>query len=162
MSEIAAEAGMSVGHIYRYFGGKDDIIAAIVEAESARMQQEMDALEADHDSIGHAVRAYVDRLVRRWSDRWRAALWLEIMAEAARNPKIAAIVRKGRKDKFDRIRAMMARGYPRQPPEEIDRRVEVLSVFLDSMAFKAVITPGFDCEEAACTLTGCVAELFED
>ena len=161
MSEIAAAAGMSVGHIYRYFGAKDDIIVAIVENDTRSMVEELDALEADHADIGQAVRAYVDRLVRRCSDRWRAALYLEIMAEAARNPKVGAIVGTLRKEKLDRIRAMMALGYPQHLPKEIERRVEVLAVFLDSIAFRAVLTPGFDCDEAACTLTGCVAELFE-
>jgi hypothetical protein len=132
-----------------------------VENDLARTMEEMDALEADHDHIGQAVRAYIDRVVERCSDRWRAALFLEIMAEAARNPKIAAIVRRLRGAKLERIRQMMARGYPQHPLQEIDRRVDVLTVILDSVAFKAVLSPGFDCEQAACSFSGCVAELFD-
>lgn len=161
MAEIAAAASMSVGHIYRYFGGKDDIIVAIVEADMTRAMDEMDALEAQYDDIRLAVRAHLELVVRRCADPWRAALILEIMAEAARNPKVAGIVRALRKEKFERLRAMMARAYPACSLDKIDCRVEVLGVFLESIAFKSVITPDFDCDEAVANLTGCVDKMFE-
>src|SRR3546814_14379418 len=41
VNRIAAEAGMSVGHLYRYFDSKDDIILALCErSEERRVGQE--------------------------------------------------------------------------------------------------------------------------
>jgi TetR/AcrR family transcriptional regulator, repressor for uid operon len=161
MAEIATRAGMSVGHMYRYFAGKDDIIVAIVEADVTRSREEMAALEAQQADVRQMVKSYVERVVRHFADRQSAALFLEIMAESARNPKVADMVRPVRKEKFDRLRAMLARGYPDCAPDKLDQRAEALGVFLESVAFKSVTTPNFDSEAAVACMVGCVAKLFE-
>ena len=161
MAEIAAGAGMSVGHMYRYFVGKDEIIVAIVEADVTLWMEEMIALEAEHADAREAVNCYVERVVRRLADRQQAALFLEIRAEAARNPKVAEIVRAARKEPFDRLQAMLARAYPGCSAEKIDQQAEVLSVYLESVVFKSVIAPDFDCEEHVTNMLDRVAKLFE-
>src|SRR5688500_14688086 len=46
MAEIAQEAGLSVGQIYRYFDGKEAIIAAIVARDMAAMRDKYCELQA--------------------------------------------------------------------------------------------------------------------
>ena len=152
---------MSVGHMYRYFAGKDEIIVAIVEADVTVWMGEMAALEAEHADPRQAVSVYVERVVRRLADRQQAALFLEIRAEAARNPKVAEIVRAARKEPFDRMRAMLARAYPHCSAEKIDQQAEVVGVFLESIVFKSVIFPDFDNEAAVAAMIDCVGKLFD-
>jgi AcrR family transcriptional regulator len=90
MSEISKTAGMSAGHIYNYFASKDAIIAAFVEENEARVNEiignigsQPDPLQAIIDDVEQSVRDNLD------PDHW--ALPLEIAAESARNPAIAAL-----------------------------------------------------------------------
>jgi AcrR family transcriptional regulator len=91
MAEISKAAGMSAGHIYNYFDGKDAIIAAFVEENVERvtallqdLEARGDALQALLDDVPKSVLEHLDR------DTWK--LPLEITAEASRNPTIAAVV----------------------------------------------------------------------
>ena len=91
MAEISKAAGMSAGHIYNYFDGKDAIIAAFVEENVERVSALMrdlesrgDVLQALYDDVPKSVLEHLDR------ETWK--LPLEITAEASRNPTIAAVV----------------------------------------------------------------------
>ena len=93
MAEIAQVSGLSVGVIYRYFANKEAIVAAIVEQDLAEIGAKFAALET---SGGPTVATAIDQCVaavERNYDPARAALVLEVLAEAARNPRVGAIVR---------------------------------------------------------------------
>ena len=88
MAELAKRAGMSVGHIYHYFENKDAIIEALVDREIEELPFMLDEVYSGDD----VLTTLMDRLnttVDRHLDRDRAPLRLEILAEAARNPRIA-------------------------------------------------------------------------
>ena len=88
MQSIAADAAMSVGNVYRYFPSKDAVVEALVGREQARMTREFDSLASDDLMRSFTV------LMRRQiieAGRAEAILWLEICAEASRNPSIAAV-----------------------------------------------------------------------
>lgn len=89
MQQVAAEAGMSVGNLYRTFPSKDAIVSGLTERDRAAMASEFEALAGASDvlpQIGEMLRRhFVDE------PRWRHQLVLEIWAEAARNPAIAAM-----------------------------------------------------------------------
>ena len=90
IQSIAADAGMSVGNVYRYFSSKDAIVEALVGREQARMARDFDALSGD-DLMGSFATLMRRHIVQ--ADRTEAILWLEICAEASRNPAIAAVTR---------------------------------------------------------------------
>jgi TetR/AcrR family transcriptional regulator, repressor for uid operon len=95
MDAIAREAGVSVGVIYRYFSSKEAIIEHIVAADVAQMQMKMTGIHALGD--GELVQMIIEDAGRILAEQLapeRSALRLEIYAEAARNPKVAAIVQK--------------------------------------------------------------------
>src|SRR4051794_41782337 len=58
MQAVAAEAGVSVGLIYRYFGGKDDLLLAVIvgvlDAFATRVPE---AVEAAGDDPAHRLAA---------------------------------------------------------------------------------------------------------
>src|SRR5271168_2700713 len=59
MASVAAEAGMSVGHIYRYFENKEAIVAAIVERD---LKATADQFARIREAPGGVVAAMVDGL----------------------------------------------------------------------------------------------------
>ena len=89
MAEIATASDVHVGQIYRDFPSKEAIVAAIVEADFAAL--------VDSDSLRTAVeqgdRAAVLAAIERFFEPSPCEEMMpEIMAEAARNPRIAEIV----------------------------------------------------------------------
>lgn len=92
MAEISKAAGMSIGHIYHYFKNKEAIIAALVERDSKELNEVFDNFGTKDDP----VRALLDDVasgLSRTANAERAALKLEILAETARNPKLAKLLR---------------------------------------------------------------------
>src|SRR4030042_1245419 len=91
-AQIAKAPGMSTGHIYHYFENKEAIIADIVAQDLDRLLTLTAELRAASDvksaMLERAVEGVEDNL-----DPGAAALQLEIVAEAARNPRVADIVR---------------------------------------------------------------------
>jgi AcrR family transcriptional regulator len=84
MQDIVRESGISAGLVYRYFEGKDDMIAAIV------------AEWHDQRRIVLAEDAYLD-LLRAVGDpdaRERMRLGVQIWAEAIRSPRVAEVARR--------------------------------------------------------------------
>ncbi len=95
MDSIAREAGVSVGVIYRYFSSKEAIIEHIVAADIAHLQMALTGIHAmGDDELVTAILGDADKILADQQAPSRSALRLEIYAEAARNPKVAAIVRK--------------------------------------------------------------------
>lgn len=92
IAKISRAAGMSPGHIYHYFGSKEAIIAAIVEQDVARVL----TLTAELRSARDVREAMIERVaegIAEHLDPQAAALRLEIVAEAARNPDVAQTLR---------------------------------------------------------------------
>ncbi|KJS27908.1 MAG: hypothetical protein VR75_01135 [Hyphomonadaceae bacterium BRH_c29] len=93
ISGIAADCGISVGHLYHYFGSKDELIQAVVTLEMARQEESIAAFE---DLSPENMRAELIEIVTAISstdeDPFRTVLNFEILAEAQRNPEVAAIL----------------------------------------------------------------------
>ena len=89
MQDVAAEAGMSPGNLYRYFPSKDALVAGLCERDRVGLAKEFQELHGSADFL-----AAFRELGRRHFDdaqRDKARLCLEIWAEASRNPAIAAL-----------------------------------------------------------------------
>ena len=88
MQQVADEAGMSAGNLYRYFPSKE----ALVEGICARDQRERSAAFATLVG-GGGVLATLAAMLREHllAAREKASMIVEITAEAARNPRIAAM-----------------------------------------------------------------------
>lgn len=84
MQDIVRESGISAGLVYRYFTGKDDVIAAIVT-------EWHDQRESIQDTRG-----YLDylRSVGDPANAERLRLGVQVWAEALRNPAILALSRR--------------------------------------------------------------------
>jgi AcrR family transcriptional regulator len=90
MADICAEAAMSPGNLYRYYDSKEAIIAAICEEDRRQLTVRLERLggggnlfDSMLDIAGEAMSA---------SDPEKSRFGCEILAEAARNERIAEIV----------------------------------------------------------------------
>ncbi|UVS79585.1 TetR/AcrR family transcriptional regulator [Actinokineospora sp. UTMC 2448] len=89
-ADICAEAGMSSGNLFYYFGSKQDIFAAVVEQDGA----DTEALFADLAAAEpwDALTRFLDLAIDLAADADYARLTLEISAQAHRDEGIAALV----------------------------------------------------------------------
>jgi AcrR family transcriptional regulator len=150
MAEIAKAAGLSVGQIYRYFENKEAIIAAIVAQDLAEMREKFAELESQPGDLLDSIGDHMPEAVEKCYDLGRAALVLEVLAEAARNPKVAAIVHAADCQERALSRAMLERNRkPEWSEAEFEARAEMIAVIFDGLIMRAVNNPGADREALA-------------
>jgi AcrR family transcriptional regulator len=92
IAQIASRSGVKVGQIYRDFANKEEIVGAIVEADLKAFLDEEALAAAIEQGDMAAVRGWILDLVLRKAHPAEAPLLPEILAESARNERIAAIV----------------------------------------------------------------------
>ena len=90
MNEVAAEAGMSPGNLYRYFASKDAIVEAITERDRTEITRDFASLSmASGPLLDQLERIGRRHLVEK--PHHKAVLAMQIWAEAARNPALATL-----------------------------------------------------------------------
>ncbi len=91
IAQIAKESGVAVGQLYRDFAAKEDIVAAIVNTD-CRAFMAADSLRlAIEEGAEEKVREWIRQFVVPDDDEDGGRLFAEIVAEAARNERVAAI-----------------------------------------------------------------------
>lgn len=89
VQEVAAEAGMSAGNIYRYFNSKNEIIAGLCARDRADLAASFATLSSASDPLDLFLEIGRRHLVDE--PREKAVFLLDLWAETARNAEIAAI-----------------------------------------------------------------------
>lgn len=123
-AEISAEAGVSVANLYQYFPAKDDLVKALIEDDLAedlalvRVVEEAGSLREGLEKIGVLLAADPDYVEQ-------TRLKLEIVAEAARNPVIAAVVEEADAKMVKAMAALLER---RQKAGEVREDADVLII----------------------------------
>jgi AcrR family transcriptional regulator len=145
MADIARAAGLSVGQIYRYFENKEAIIAAIVAQDLAEMRDKFDEMESGPGTLLDALEEHLPDGVAKCFDPRRAALAIEVVAEAARNPKVAAIVRAADEQERALAKTMMERNRkPEWSDAEFQARCEMIGLIFDGLLMRGVNHPDLD------------------
>src|SRR5579863_7569226 len=91
MGHVAEEAGMSAGNLYRYFPAKEALVEGLCNLDQEERRANFAALARApkiFDAMAFAMRTH---LLAKPPEK--ACMLLEIWAEGARNPRIAAIGR---------------------------------------------------------------------
>jgi AcrR family transcriptional regulator len=143
MAELAKRAGMSVGHIYHYYESKDAIIEAIVDRDIEEAPGMLDAFSGADDLVA-AMMDRLDETVERHLDRDRAALRLEMLAEAARNPRIAKKLHSADAAARNRLIQALTGRLPSLGPGEVADRVEATAAIFQGLIVRAVHNPDLD------------------
>jgi AcrR family transcriptional regulator len=149
MAEISKTAGMSVGHIYHYFENKEAIVLAIVDQEAEELLELFDSFERSDDILGAMV-AHAEEGFLNHAEGRTAALFLEIIAQATRNPKIAARVEENDRLLRRRIREVVIKGRARagvpEPadPKEVEAELDIIAMLFDGLSVRVVRKPDLD------------------
>jgi AcrR family transcriptional regulator len=147
MASIADTAQMSAGLMYRYFENKSAIVLAIIE----RQLQEGRTQIAQLRSSSELAAALLD-VFTRWQAGdpgvVNAALFLEMSAEASRDPQIAAALRRSDALILSDLAAWMNRARDQGglglPPDTVATRAFLLECFIRGLAVTAVRQPDMD------------------
>lgn len=152
VSQISKAAGMSAGHIYHYFENKEAIISEIVDQD---LEHRLALTEVFRSAASSrpALRAHIAGAVARQLDGDAAALKVEIVAEAGRNPRVAEIVRKadsiGRLELASAIRDIRRRAGHDDHPGAIDEMVELISAMYGGVLMRSITNPAVDANALA-------------
>ncbi|GGZ39512.1 hypothetical protein GCM10011273_27600 [Asticcacaulis endophyticus] len=154
---------MSVGVIYRYFANKEAIIEAIVANDLAEMREKFAEFDtvADDDLIDRLVDIIPMAIEHKYNNE-KTALALEVLAEAARNPNVAAIIKKSEAQERELVLTLLRRIYG----EDIETstllaRNEVIAMIFDGMLVRSVCAPDIDRDQMIKWLRKVVRYTFE-
>ncbi len=146
VAEIARTAGMSVGHIYHYFDGKEAIIASIVERDFQLFLERIAAFRQSSDPLGTMLDG-VEEGIDDCLDMDTAVLTMEVLAESARNPKIAGRVRvieDTLRSSLIEIIQLVRKDAEPLPEVELASRAVVISAIFDGLKIRAIRNPDID------------------
>jgi AcrR family transcriptional regulator len=164
MAGIAAAAQMSPGLIYRYFANKNAIILAIIERQLAEKRANIDSLQAQPDWEQRICDLFAGW--QRGDDSlMNAALFLEMSAEATRDPQIAealaAADRAGRERFLDWLRQYAASQGAQPDDADLKGRALVLQSFIEGLAIRAAREPDFAADRVAAAVRRLVPGLLD-
>ena len=148
IAALSKAAGMSPGHIYHFFANKEAIISALIERKLEASLEMVRQFE-DAEDVFQALIDRVDVGLNEKTDLDNAALELEILAEAARNPRVAASVRAADRIKHERLMGLLrsvrrARGITHD--SDAAAVTEILMALFDGLAARVINHPDLDRE----------------
>ncbi|AJZ88934.1 HTH-type transcriptional regulator uidR [Beauveria bassiana D1-5] len=129
MSQIATEAQLSVGQIYRYFSNKDAIIEAIIH----RIIDKRIADMSDKSPTDIIPNLLASRISLNEEDD---TLMLEISAEATRNPQVAAWLAEADERIFKTACLHLKKDHPHLTEERVRCSVEVTAVMMEGTIYR--------------------------
>jgi AcrR family transcriptional regulator len=147
MQDVAADAGMSPGNLYRYFRSKDAIVAGLAERDRARVMADFSQLVDADDFI--ASFAALARRHFRDERREQAVLCLEIWAEATRNPTFAALTDEFDSDVLGRLTFLFRQAQERGAIAaglDAQALATVVATLADGLFVRRAVSRSFDAE----------------
>lgn len=145
VAEIAARAGMVPANLYRYFAAKEEMVAAVVARQRAMIDELLRAAEAETADPLAGLFQFLGAVTRQAMAPAMRALWLEVLAEAARNPGVAAQLAVDDRH----LRAAFAHLLREiVPAGEADCVARQLIALMDGIMARAGYDPAFDGEAA--------------
>jgi AcrR family transcriptional regulator len=149
MQDILGEANLSAGAVYRYFRGKDEIIAAIAGEAVAEVAGALESAFAADDPppLDEVLGAAFLAIRRIDAEQGMARLALQVWGEAVRSPDLARIltseVGRVRASLAGLVRVYQARGLmdAGAPPEQV---AQVLIGLLPGFVFQHALLGDVD------------------
>jgi AcrR family transcriptional regulator len=152
IADICQQAGMSAGHIYHYFENKEAIIAAIVERDLESLGTIWNELRTSLD-VRETVVEVTACGVRDQMDPSSAGLQLEIVSEAARNPKVARIVQAandcGMANWIEALRRARQAGGRSDEEEAFAMMAEIIASIFEGIMVRTIRNPAINREHMA-------------
>jgi len=148
MQDVAREAGMSAGNLYRYFASKDQLVSGLCE-------RDRDRYGGEFIRVGEAENVMEELLVlghRHFVEKPRSCCvqFMEIRAEATRNPVVAEICATVESEVHGLLVGVIeAAKRAGQVPPQVDSSalISIVSALGDGLLMRRTLDPDFDPEE---------------
>ncbi|MGI8482361.1 MAG: TetR/AcrR family transcriptional regulator [Chthoniobacterales bacterium] len=108
MHDISAQAGISVGLIYRYFVNKEAVISAMADRHKREIQTVLERAQ-QAPTLLEALEVLFTAHCCETSPQIQSAFIVDLYAEASRNPAVANLVRDVLQTSMDGVRDLIAR-----------------------------------------------------
>jgi AcrR family transcriptional regulator len=161
MTQVAEEAGMSAGNLYRYFPSKEAIVEGLCLADQVGRSESFAAL-ANATDLKAAMRvALIEHVLGCPAEK--ARMIVEIWAESSRNARVAAFTRQLDHDVIEGLVELIdlakARG---AASAKLDPRfgARVLTTLVAGLFKRKAIEPAFDIEAESAMTLGVFQALF--
>lgn len=148
MQDVAKEAGMSAGNLYRYFASKDQLVSGMCERDRDRYGADFVRVSEAENVMEELVALGRHHFVEE--PRSRCVQFMEIWAEATRNPAVAEVCATMEREVHGRLVAIIdAAKAAGQVPTRVDSDalVSVISALGDGMFMRRALDPDFDAEQ---------------
>lgn len=145
-AQICASAGMSPGNLFHYFPTKDAIIQAIAEMDRQETRQAIDKL-LDAQNVIEGLQNLGDETLVAARDPVYGAITLEVVAEAGRNPVVAAMFAATETSARWCLVQVLKRGIEQgqiDPYLDVDHAAIWLIALFEGAISRAVLEPEFD------------------
>ncbi|MCU0686873.1 MAG: TetR family transcriptional regulator [Polyangiaceae bacterium] len=164
MQDVAREAGVSMGLLYRYYADKAALIAAAASVDRQAQLIALRGLAGADDPAAELLRLTREALEEARTPGY-VDLVAEVAAEACRNPAVAAVLieddRETRRALADALRAQQVAGRLR-PDVDPDGFAEAWTTLVDGLMLRARLDPATDPARALSALAATLAALRPD
>jgi TetR/AcrR family transcriptional regulator, repressor for uid operon len=161
MQQVAEEAGMSAGNLYRYFPSKEAIVDGICEVDRRERSAAFAILLGSENVLTTLATMLHTHLLAKPRDR--AMMYIEITAEAARNPRIAAktlaIDEDVRRGLAELVEIAKAKGEA-AAPLDATFAARVIFTLVGGLFKRRALEPDFDADVEAAMTLGVLKALF--
>jgi AcrR family transcriptional regulator len=161
MTQVAEEAGMSAGNLYRYFPSKEAIVEGLCLADQVERSESFAALAGAAD-LGAAMRAALREHVLG-CPREKARMIVEIWAESSRNARVAAFTRQLDHDVTEGLVELVDLAKTRGAAgRDVDSRfvARVMTSLIAGLFKRKALEPDFDVKAESAMALGVFRALF--
>lgn len=159
MEEVCAEAKLSPGTVYRHFDSKEEVIAAIVEAEFAHYTSLTKTYLGSPEGIERLLNCDKE-VVRALLARGPFDVGMEIWLEMERNPRLLKIAARAdevmRRDMTEALKNAQSRKLVRSDLD-VKGAVGILSALMTGLQFEHEFNPGLDLRRTAAAISDLLA-----
>ena len=142
MHDISAEAGISVGLIYRYFQNKEAVIAAMADRHKKQIHEILERAR-QAPNLRESLETLFTAHCGETEPQVTAAFVVDLFAEASRNTHVAELVRDVCDAAMDGVTELIARS-PEAKGSELTARemAELIFAVNDGMLLRGVLRVG--------------------
>jgi TetR/AcrR family transcriptional regulator, repressor for uid operon len=142
MHDISAEAGISVGLIYRYFQNKEAVIAAMADRHKKRIHEILESAR-QAPSLRESLETLFTAHCGEAEPQVTAAFVIDLFAEASRNTHVAELVRDVCETSMNGVTDLIARS-PEGKRSDLSPRqmAELIFAVNDGMLLRGVLKIG--------------------
>jgi TetR/AcrR family transcriptional regulator, repressor for uid operon len=148
MHDISAEAGISVGLIYRYFQNKEAVISAMADRHKKEINQILERAR-QAANLRESLETLFTAHCGETEPQVTAAFVVDLFAEASRNPHVADLVRDVCQTSMDGVTDLIARSPEGKSSDLTPREMaELIFAVNDGMLLRGVLRVGRSAAES--------------